>query len=355
MRNTRMWMAAGAALLALAAMVVNAQDSRMAMATRADGASASAGQPLPVEVQATINAARSQKNSQMLETAADAYDQRNQYEIAKALLENALAVRGEVSGEKSQAYSDLLLKLGDLAVKYHKGADANGFYTRGLAFGDRPEASTALYYLGVTAVMRNQKDQAIDYLQRSLNVAPAGPKAGMAMMWMAMGKQREAGAEAEAESLYQRALSVEDPKSKDTATTMEMYARFLRAHDREADADSYEQRAREIRGVRTGPAPKPAEGVYKTGIEVKPPTLVSKVEPQYTEEARAAKLSGPVVLYTEIGPDGVARNTVVTKSVGLGLDEQAVLAISQWRFNPGTKDGQPVTVAAIIEVNFRLL
>jgi outer membrane biosynthesis protein TonB len=37
------------------------------------------------------------------------------------------------------------------------------------------------------------------------------------------------------------------------------------------------------------------------------------------------------------------------------LDEQAVKAISQWKFRPGTKDGQPVTVMATIEVNFRLL
>ena len=53
--------------------------------------------------------------------------------------------------------------------------------------------------------------------------------------------------------------------------------------------------------------------------------------------------------------DGLAHNIQVKRGLGLGLDEQAVLAVSQWKFRPGAKDGQPVTVAANIEVNFRLM
>ena len=44
----------------------------------------------------------------------------------------------------------------------------------------------------------------------------------------------------------------------------------------------------------------------------------------------------------------------VIKGVGLGLDEQALEAIDRWRFRPGSKDGNPVTVSATIEVNFKL-
>ena len=84
------------------------------------------------------------------------------------------------------------------------------------------------------------------------------------------------------------------------------------------------------------------------------PVLIHKVEPDYTEEARKAKYQGTVLLYVEIDPNGTATNIRVQRSLGLGLDEKAVEAVKQWKFKPGQKNGQPVTVAATIEVNFRL-
>jgi TonB family protein len=61
-----------------------------------------------------------------------------------------------------------------------------------------------------------------------------------------------------------------------------------------------------------------------------------------------------VVLSVEVGPDGLAHNIQVLRSIGMGLDEKAVEAVQKWTFLPGKKDGVPVTVQATIEVNFRL-
>jgi protein TonB len=96
-------------------------------------------------------------------------------------------------------------------------------------------------------------------------------------------------------------------------------------------------------------------GVFRMGGGVTAPTVLYKVEPEYSEEARKAKYQGTVVLYVEVDPQGRPRNLKVVRSLGLGLDEKAIEAVEKWKFRPGYKDGHPVTVAATIEVNFRLL
>ncbi len=83
--------------------------------------------------------------------------------------------------------------------------------------------------------------------------------------------------------------------------------------------------------------------------------MIYRVEPEYTEAARKAKYQGTVVLYAVVGPDGKVRDLRVVRALGLGLDEKALDAVRQWKFRPGLKDGQPVAVAASIEVTFRLL
>lgn len=95
-------------------------------------------------------------------------------------------------------------------------------------------------------------------------------------------------------------------------------------------------------------------GVHRVGGSVSAPAVIARVEPEYTEEARAAQYQGTVLLYVEITPEGRATNVRVQRPLGLGLNEKAVEAVSGWRFRPGHKDGKPVTVAVTIEVNFRM-
>ena len=96
------------------------------------------------------------------------------------------------------------------------------------------------------------------------------------------------------------------------------------------------------------------EKIYRVSKGMTPPKVLAKVDPQYTREASAAKITGTVLLSIVVGSDGVPRDIKVVRGLDSGLDEKAVFAVQQWKFQPGVKDGAAVSVRAMIEVNFRL-
>jgi TonB family protein len=68
-----------------------------------------------------------------------------------------------------------------------------------------------------------------------------------------------------------------------------------------------------------------------------PETPLQAVEPQYSEEARIAALEGSVLVTGTIGSDGSIEGLRVSRPLGLGLDEQAIAAAAQMRFQPGAQ------------------
>jgi protein TonB len=108
-------------------------------------------------------------------------------------------------------------------------------------------------------------------------------------------------------------------------------------------------------GDSSGDGNQDAETVYRAGNGVTAPILIHRVEPEFSEEARKSKYSGTVVIRAEIDSKGHPRNLHLSRRLGQGLDEKALDAVSQWLFRPGTKNGRPVTVSALIEVMFHLL
>jgi protein TonB len=95
-------------------------------------------------------------------------------------------------------------------------------------------------------------------------------------------------------------------------------------------------------------------GAYRVGGGVSAPRALFAPDPEYSEEARKAKYQGVVVLWVVVGPDGKVHDMRVSRPLGLGLDEKALEAVKQWRFEPARKDGQAVAVQVNVEVNFRL-
>ena len=121
------------------------------------------------------------------------------------------------------------------------------------------------------------------------------------------------------------------------------------------------------RGTTSGPgSPGPGMGTGGkgpgTGGEGPPgngvswPSLIVEVKPLYTAEAMRARIEGVVELDVVVLADGTVGRVTLTRSLDarFGLDEEAIKAVRQWRFNPARQAGKPVTVRVPVEVSFRL-
>ncbi len=95
-------------------------------------------------------------------------------------------------------------------------------------------------------------------------------------------------------------------------------------------------------------------GAFHVGGGVSAPKAIYAPDPEYSEEARKVKHMGTVVLWLIVGPDGKPRDIRVARTLGVGLDEKAMEAVKNWRFEPAYKDGKPVAVQINVEVNFHL-
>lgn len=100
---------------------------------------------------------------------------------------------------------------------------------------------------------------------------------------------------------------------------------------------------------------KPAHvKVYAVGPGVTAPILLHDAVPYYSVEARRAKYQGVCILSLVVDAKGKPQDVRVVRALGMGLDEKAIEAVSQYRFKPAMKNGMPVPVKINIEVAFRL-
>lgn len=102
-------------------------------------------------------------------------------------------------------------------------------------------------------------------------------------------------------------------------------------------------------GLLSGTPQSPDQnGVYDANGLTPPPRVIARVDPDFSEEARAGGLEGAVVFHAVIGTDGRAHNINVFRSLGTIPDEKALQALAQWRFEPGRKAGEAVEVRATV-------
>jgi periplasmic protein TonB len=94
-------------------------------------------------------------------------------------------------------------------------------------------------------------------------------------------------------------------------------------------------------------------GVYRPGGSVTAPRVITEVKPIYTNDALRYRIQGTVVLELIVTCDGRPSDIHVVRSLDArGLDEQAIAAVAQWRFEPGRLAGAPVDVLVTVMVDF---
>ena len=95
-------------------------------------------------------------------------------------------------------------------------------------------------------------------------------------------------------------------------------------------------------------------GAFRVGRGISAPRPIYDPEPEFSEEARKAKYQGVCTLEVVVDAQGRPTNIKVVGALGMGLDEKAIEAVKNWRFEPAMKDGHPVAVAVNLEVDFHL-
>lgn len=107
-------------------------------------------------------------------------------------------------------------------------------------------------------------------------------------------------------------------------------------------------------GIGPGSGGGTGGGPYRPGAGITAPSIQREVRPDYTDEGRRRAIEGEVVLEIVVRADGSVGTVKLLRALGAGLDQRAIDAVRQWRFNPAKRYGTPVDVMVEVSVEFRL-
>jgi protein TonB len=101
------------------------------------------------------------------------------------------------------------------------------------------------------------------------------------------------------------------------------------------------------------PPPPPRPAPARVGGDIKAPALIHRVEPEYPPMAVAAKVTGIVILEATVNEAGAVTDVRTLRSIIL-LDQAAINAVKQWRYQPLVLNGQPVPFILTVTLSFSL-
>jgi len=186
-------------------------------------------------------------------------------------------------------------------------------------------------------------NDANELMQTALHLVPGLPEvhADQAQVLAAMNRDKEAIAAAE--------MALKLSHTPEQTATIETVIETLKKVQAERKTARGQKVLLLSRGTPAGESRDTSEAATETG-----PKAIYAPQADYTEEARNANLEGTCVLSLSVGIDGKPSGIVVVKKLGKGLDQKAIEAVSQWRFQPARRYGRPVPTHLTLNLQFKL-
>ena len=270
------------------------------------------------------------------------------------------------------------IKLLRMIVEKHPD-DADAWYYLGLALNRegligharpafekfielRPDSADARAKLAFALVLDNESTKAIAMAQRALELGDQSPEAHYAIAEASLRTGAPAKALEETETtlrinpdfapaLITRSFAQYSLQQfSEAAASLE---RFLAISPDDLDAATWRGQLEELsNGTYQSSNPQPQ--VFNSKEVTQKVRVTFKPEPQYSEAARKAGVTGTVVMRAIFSADGEVKHILVTRALGYGLTTQSVKAARRIKFQPAMKDGTPVSMYLMLEYNFNL-
>jgi len=235
------------------------------------------------------------------------------------------------------------------------------------------------YWLGFASTKAGKADKAGQEADENLRAAIAmKPAFAPAYDALAMSYASRGVRSTEAYDLIQRAVQllpgspevhvdeaqvlVNLHKDKEAFDALELALKLAHTPEQAASVENVMKSLQDVEAQQAKFQKEPVRLIGKSGAKSSnasnqsetPPHAIYSPEVEYTEEAREAKLEGTCVVRIFVGADGKPGSVVVTRKLGMGMDERAVETIKKWRFEPGKRFGKPVPSYLTLNLEFKV-
>ncbi len=226
----------------------------------------------------------------------------------------------------------------------------------------RPDSADAHAKLAFALILANEPQKALATAQRALELGDQSSESHYAIAEASLRTGATTKAVEEAETAlrinpnFVAALITRSFAQyhlnlySDAAGSLEQ---FLAGSPDDVDAASWRGQLEELRR-RIYLESNPGPAIFTVKEVTQKARVLSKPEPQYSEAARKAGVTGTVVLRAVFSAEGEVKHILITRALGYGLTTQAVRAARQIQFTPAMKDGTPVSMHIQLEYNFNL-